>query len=604
MKHGNQIYAERLKLVLGGVAQSLPIGFLLATLLVVVFNLTSGQSVTSVSATTGERILVATARVDNFWLTTWYFAALLARLVLVMYCRRALQQGLDSNAMRGITGRLAAGKGIEGMIWGLLGWIVVDEASSPASTAMLLGVMAAISSNAVSLLSPIRLLYVALIVPMLFVVGGRFLAMDGLMYQAMGVCCLLYVAGQYGQAGLIGRGLSDSICLRFENLDLIKRLEVEKRAADEAKERAEQANQAKSRFLAAASHDLRQPVHALGLFLEALSCGPAGVSQRSVVDHAKAASAASREMLDTLLDFSRIEAGVIQPHLSACRIQPMLYKLEQELAPLADAKGLIYRSRESGSVVTTDMALLEMILRNLISNAVRYTERGGVLIGCRRRGSRLLIEVFDTGIGIAPEQQREIFQEFHQLGNPERDRRKGLGLGLAIADGLSRSLDHPLTLHSKPGRGSVFRISIPLAPSDAGVSAPDWPQPKHGAVLAGRRILVIDDDEAVRMAMHTLLQSYGCIDRMAESLQGAMALGDWVPDAIVCDYRLGDRQTGPEVIRQLRIHYARPVPALLVTGDTAPDRLREAVSSDIALLHKPVAPDKFWSALSQMLANN
>ncbi|MBF9265065.1 ATP-binding response regulator [Paracidovorax cattleyae] len=603
MKDSAPVYAERLKLVLGGIAQSLPIGFLLATLLVVVFEFTSGQLVTAVSASTGEAIRVMTARIDDVWLGAWYLAVLVGRLLLVLYCRHTLRHGFDFSEMRGITRRLAAGKGYEGVIWGCLGWIVVDEASSPASTAMLLGVMAAISSNAVSLLSPIRLLFAALIVPMLLVAGGRFLVMDGLMYQAMGACCLLYVVGQYGQAGLIGRGLSESIRLRFENLDLIQRLEVEKLAAHEAKEHAEQANQAKSRFLAAASHDLRQPVHALGFFLEALSSGPAGTSQRLVVDHAKAASAASREMLDTLLDFSLIEAGVIQPQFSACLIQTTLHKLEQELAPLADAKGLIYRSRDSQAVVRTDMRLLEMILRNLISNAIRYTGRGGVLIGCRRRGQRLSIEVFDTGIGIASEQHREIFREFHQLGNPERDRRKGLGLGLAIAEGLSHSLDQPLTLSSRIGRGSVFRISVPLAPSDARISTMEWIQPSRFQGLTGRRILVIDDDETVRAAMHTLLESYGCIDRTVENLEQALAVNDWLPDAIICDYRLRDRQTGADVILALRDHYAYPVPALLMTGDTAPERLREAMSGDIALLHKPVAPDKFWRTLSKILTD-
>lgn len=603
MNDSNPIYAEQLKLVLGGIGRSLPIGALLATLMVIVFNVTSGTEHTFLSGATGEKIEVLAPPVNNVWFGLWYAAILFCRTTLVVYCKRKLKGGFAFSEMPRITHSLAAGKSIEGIIWGSLGWIVVQNGSPPASTAMLLGVMAAISSNAVPLLSPVRLLFVALIVPMLFVTGSRFLAMDGFMYQAMGACCLLYVVSQYGQAGLIGRGLKESIRLRFENLELIQRLEVEKQAADDARERAEHANQAKSRFLAAASHDLRQPIHALGFFLEALSSSASVASQDPVLDHAKAASVASREMLDILLDFSRIEAGVVQPTVSTHCTQQMLHKLEQELAPQADAKGLIYRSRDCPWMVATDIALLEMVLRNIINNAIRYTERGGILIGCRRRGARLSIEVFDTGVGIAQHQHREIFREFHQLGNPERDRRKGLGLGLAIAEGLCRTLEMPLTLSSKPGRGSVFRISVPLAAegSKTPVVRPWHPLPPP--TLAGRRILVIDDDETVRAAMQTLLGTWGCVARTVDNLQEAMAMRDFQPDIIVSDYRLRDGQNGAEAIRHLRDHYGRPVPALLVTGDTAPERLREAMNSNLALLHKPVAPVNFWTTLNGMLSD-
>ncbi|PPT88465.1 hypothetical protein XthCFBP4691_14330 [Xanthomonas theicola] len=563
--------------------------------------MTSGQRFAATSAQENEVVQVVAATVDARWLGAWYLAVVLGRLWVVIYAKRTLRRGIDSANMRSITRHMAAGKVAEGLAWGSLGWIVVQEATSPAAMAMLLGVMAAISSNAVSLLAPIRSLYVALILPMLLLTGLRFLSMESLIYQAMGACCLLYVVGQYGQARLIGRALSESITLRFENLALIERLEAEKEAASVARERAEQANQAKSRFLAAASHDLRQPIHALGLFLEALSSGPAGTQQKSVLDNAKAASLASTEMLNTLLDFSRIEAGVIQPKPVPCRIQLLLHKLERELAPQADAKGLAYRTRDSEATVLTDPAMLELILRNLIANAIRYTDRGGLLIGSRTRGSCLSIEVFDTGIGIAADQQGEVFREFHQLGNPERDRRKGLGLGLAIAQGLAKSLKHPLSLVSRLGRGSVFRVAVPLASEVPSDRVEQGNSPKT-ATLDGRRLLVIDDDETVRLAMQELLTRWGCESVAVESLDEALRCDIARPDLIVCDYRLRERQTGDEVIGRLRAHYAHPVPALLVTGDTAPERLREAMTSGVALLHKPVAPDQLWMALSGLLS--
>ena len=236
-----------------------------------------------------------------------------------------------------------------------------------------------------------------------------------------------------------------------------------KQVAEEAQLVAERANAAKSKFLAAASHDLRQPIHAQGLFLGVLARSELTVYQRELLSSARAALEASGEMLNTLLDFSRIEAGVIKPQIRSFLLQPLLNKIENEFAPQADAKGLVYRTRETFLAVQSDPMLVELILRNLVSNAIRYTEHGGVLVGCRQRGNKVVLEVWDTGIGIEPTHQQEVFREFHQLGNPERDTRKGLGLGLAISDGLARALNHGLSLASKPGRGTVFRLTVPNA---------------------------------------------------------------------------------------------------------------------------------------------
>lgn len=294
-------------------------------------------------------------------------------------------------------------------------------------------------------------------------------------------------------------------------------------------------------------------------------------------------------MLNTLLDFSRIEAGVIKPQRKSFALQPLFNKLEAELGYQADAKDIVYRCRETPLAVDSDPALLELILRNLIANAIRYTERGGILTGCRRRGSDALIDVYDTGIGIAPEQHLEIFREFHQLGNPERDRRKGLGLGLAITDGLARSLDHHLSLRSRPGTGSLFRVRIPLARGnfieDTFENAPVLPH-VASTKLAGRRILVLDDDEAVRQGMQQLLEEWGCECRAAETIANASALiQGWRPELLVSDYRLRQSHTGAQAI------------AMLITGDTAAQRLREATASGVPLLHKPVSPAQLYRAL-------
>jgi signal transduction histidine kinase len=367
-----------------------------------------------------------------------------------------------------------------------------------------------------------------------------------------------------------------------------------------AKQAAEAASLSKSRFFAAASHDLRQPIHAQGLFLDILSRSGLNPQQQQSLDCAIAASQASAEMLNTMLDFSRIEAGVVQPHVVSFRLQPLLNKIEREFARQADAKGLVYRSRETALGADSDPALIELILRNLVSNAIRYTDAGGLLVACRKQHGQVLLEVWDTGIGIKAEHQREVFREFHQMGNPERDRRKGLGLGLSIVEGLARTLGHPLLLSSKPGRGSMFRLSLPLATGVCVNSTVVLAQ--HKEQLRNVRVLVVDDDEAVRIGTLHLLRDWGCVAEAAESIEEALVLASQhAPDVVVSDYRLREQRTGLQAIAALRSVFGQSLPALLITGDTAPDRLREALSGNIPLLHKPVSPDQLYLGLVTVL---
>ncbi len=409
----------------------------------------------------------------------------------------------------------------------------------------------------------------------------------------IGVGTLLYMAWCIGFGITAHRELLQSIRKNFEFEELSISLQVQK-------DIAEAAIQAKSRFLAAASHDLRQPIHAQGLFLDVLSRTNLSPAQHELVASAGAACNASAEMLNTLLDFSRIEAGVIKPQIRAFMVQPLLNKIEREFAQQADAKGLEYRSRESALAVQSDPALIEMILRNLVSNAIRYTERGGLLVACRRRGSQVLLEVFDTGMGIEATQQRAVFREFHQLGNPERDRTKGLGLGLAIVEGLARTLGHALSLDSRPARGSVFRLTVPLA-TEAPVAKPAAVEPRAAQPLR-LRVLVVDDDESVRYSMEHLLRDWGCECHAVESIEEALSLArGWAPEVVISDYRLRNQRTGLEVIEALRAVTGRDLPALLITGDTAPERLREAVASGLPLLHKPVSASRLYRELVTVL---
>jgi signal transduction histidine kinase/CheY-like chemotaxis protein len=376
-------------------------------------------------------------------------------------------------------------------------------------------------------------------------------------------------------------------------------LHEQMRKVQAAQREALLANTAKSKFLAAASHDLRQPIHAQGLFLDVLSRTTLDVQQHEMLAKARVASDASCEMLDTLLDFSRIEAGVVKPFVQPFPLQPLLNKIEREFESQADARGLAYRSRETGLVLQSDPSLVELILRNLVSNAIRYTERGGLLVACRARGDHAVIEVWDTGIGIAPSHQQEIFREFHQLGNPERDRRKGLGLGLAIVEGLANTLGHRLSVSSMLGRGSVFRLAVPVAGAAARIDQPE--QVQRIAPRLNVRVLVIDDDEAVRAGMFLLLRDWNCACEVAETIEEALALARvQPPDLVISDYRLRDQRSGMEAIVALRALLGKALPALLITGDTAPTRLREAYDSEIPLLHKPVSPGELYQKLVEV----
>ncbi len=394
--------------------------------------------------------------------------------------------------------------------------------------------------------------------------------------------------------------------LAVSHEDMQRRIEA---ATDELrlrKDEAERANVAKSRFLAAASHDLRQPMHALGLFVAQLQPQVHTPETRHLVKQISESVRALDGLLDGLLDISKLDAGVMSPSFSSFPIEPSLERLETDYTGPAEQKGLYLRARPSPLWVRTDPALLERVLLNLVSNAVRYTDRGGIFIACRVRGDRLRIEVRDSGVGIAQDAQASVFQEFVQLHNPGRNRGMGLGLGLAIVKRLVTLLGLSLDLRSAPGKGSVFAVEVPLAPPQAipTEAPPQYALPTN--LLEGKTVVVVDDDSLVLSSVVGLLESWGCVVLPAAS--GAQAV-DRIsrtglrPDAILCDYRLKEARSGVEVIRDIRELFGKGLAAALVSGDTDPDVLRLARESGLALLHKPVSPAKLRTLLQRMLVN-
>ncbi len=368
------------------------------------------------------------------------------------------------------------------------------------------------------------------------------------------------------------------------------------------KEEAEAASLAQTRFLAAASHDLRQPMHALGLFVSRLSRLQHAPETREVLAHVEDSVRAMQDLLDALLDISRLDAGVTRPHRRPVFLGDLLARLEADHRALAAEKGLRLRVRRTQAWADSDPFLLERILLNLLANAIRHTVRGGVLVGCRRRGDQVSIEVWDSGPGIPDEFRHEVFKEFVQLGGVERDRAKGLGLGLAIVERTARLLDHAVGLRSRVGRGSVFSIRVPRAA--AGRSGEGAPAPV-GDEMPSLDVAVVDDDPLVREAMQAALESWGC--RVFTGADGREALdrleaAGAEPGLLITDCRLGEGETGFAVARRFQERFGRRLPVALISGDTDGELQRLAADAGWPLLRKPLPPARLRALLRRLTA--
>ncbi len=382
------------------------------------------------------------------------------------------------------------------------------------------------------------------------------------------------------------------------------RIMVEELAVDlrHQKEIAEEANRAKSSFLAAASHDLRQPIHALSLFVGALREVPVSPGTERLIEQIDASANAMDRLFTALLDISKLDAGVVPVDRRPFLISQVLDRVCRDYTAEAADKGLTLSCVPCRVTVDSDPTLVERIVRNLVSNAVRYTDGGKIVVGCRRRGPFIAIQVWDTGRGISSDQQARVFKEYYQVGNPERDREKGLGLGLAIVRRLTDLLECPLTLSSEPGRGSCFEVSIAqtnrvASPLEVFVNE------RHGMFSTGF-VVVIDDEQAIREGMLDLLTQWGYEVLVAGSADEAierLSTRTTRPDLLVCDLRLREDENGIEAIGRLRSEYNENIPAMLITGDTAASRLQEAQASGLLLLHKPVSNSKLRAAITRLI---
>ncbi|MDR3371291.1 ATP-binding protein [Rhodoferax sp.] len=367
----------------------------------------------------------------------------------------------------------------------------------------------------------------------------------------------------------------------------------------QGKDEAEAASLAKSRFLAAASHDLRQPAHAMGMFVARLGQLSHDAVTRELVVGVNASVRALQEMLDAFFDYSRLDAPSMQVSLADFPVNQLLDQLRTSFEAMAEGKGLRLRIRPSSIWLRSDPVLLHRVLLNLVSNAVQHTHQGTVLVTCRPAcgHTQARLEVWDSGVGIAPEHHASVFQEFFQVDNPQRDRAKGMGLGLSLVERACRLLNHPVTLRSAVGCGTRFGVLVPMAAALPAMQRRRGP--RTNADLSGLQVLLIEDDVLGGVAMAGLLQSWGCRVVVAVDAASACALARQSPDVdvVVSDYRLPGPANGILAIGQLRDLLGRPLPACVISGDMDASAHQQAQAAGLTWLQKPVRPAKLRSVL-------
>lgn len=532
--------------------------------------------------------------VETNWLLVWMTTMLLmlgTRVAIYLSFKRRF---LESKLKRYQT-FLILGSASAGVIWGAGGLIMFVPGQLEYQLLILLSLLAMAAGSAFSL-SIYLPAYFAFVPLMLAPITLRLLFNGDTIHTALASVTIIFLIAQTAFNIKINRGLSSAMELRFENLDLIEQLKEQK--AD-----AEQANSAKSRFLAAASHDLRQPLYALTLFVSALEERIISPDERRLTQQIKRAAESLQSLFEALLDISKLDAGTVDVHKSDFWLEDMLTRLADEFDPQAAQGGITIHWAQEPLAVHSEPALLEQILRNFLANAIRYTEGGEISVKCEPYTDCIKISVSDTGIGIPHEDQNAIFEEFYQLGNPERDRQKGLGLGLSIVQRAAELLGHKIEVASKPDHGSTFSVTVGIATQPDLISANANLLDHDEIVTTQPLVVVIDDEENIRAGMEQLLGSWGCevvVSADAEGIISQLDAGHRKPDGIICDYRLRDSQTGLEAIKAINGVYDSAIPALIVTGDTEKQLLIDLKASGHQVLHKPVPPARLRAFLRSL----
>lgn len=511
-------------------------------------------------------------RAPSLWLLAVALVLVLRMVVLgrlprlaALAPQRRLRVAVGLSALNGLTHSVAA-------IW----FAAPNDFQFAIQSLLLVGLCA----GAVATTAGYQPVFLAYVVPVMGALVGRWsLATSHSGSAAVAVIIAIFGAVLVALAADSFRLFRESFEIRLQHVRLNERLRA-------ALAQAETANRAKTRFLASASHDLRQPIHTLSLFAAALALRPLDPVSRDISDHIGAALGNLSSQLDALLDVSKLDAGVVTVQPGALELAPFVERLRADFAPIAAAKGLTLSVPPPAALVLfTDELLLGRIVANLLDNAIKYTQCGEVSLTVTAHANLVTLVVADTGQGIAAHEQARVFEEFYQLDNPERSRTKGLGLGLSIVRRLVDLLGARLEMVSAPGVGTSFFLMLPQY---LGKPAPAPAAPDAGGALGASHVLVVDDDHAVRQGMQALLQALGVRVTLADgSAEALAAVRAAPPDLLLVDYRLRGSDDGIALVRAIRALHPG-LPAILISGDTAPERLREAEQAGIALLHKPV----------------
>ena len=482
------------------------------------------------------------------------------------------------------------------LAWGAAPWLFFPVGNLPLTSLMML-LLLGISSGAVASLAPYRPALFRFIVPVLTGLAAALLWQRDMTHLFLAMCTLAYIYVNLKFGIQQNQLLTEALRARYEKEDLAQRLAEQVRIV-------ERASLEKTRFFASASHDLRQPLHSLGLFGAAIAARLSGTPDEPLARNMMHCVDALESSFSSMLDVSKFAAGVVETRPEPVALAEIFKRLHATLNRQAEAQGLALRFKPGSKWVFADAALLERMLGNLVHNSLKFTRAGGVTVLARTRGLQVSVEVWDTGQGIDEKEVPRIFDEFYQVGNLERDRSRGLGMGLAIVRRIARLMEVPLQVLSRPWRGTVFKLLLPRADFQMTPPVAIESDGLSSAVLSRARwqVLVVDDEETVRSSTAAALRLYGMwvevADGRLQAREIAGRLGGAL-DALITDFRLRNEENGIALAIELRTQLGRELPVLLVTGDTAPKRVLQAQQSGLRVLYKPVKVQDLVDALRQ-----
>ena len=484
---------------------------------------------------------------------------------------------------------------LSGMLWGVA-LLYILQPSLDSDILVLDFILTGMAAGSLVPLSTYLPNYYAFSIPTLFPSGLYFLNQQGTEYTITGSLVIVYLLALMGLSVFVNRNVLDTIRLRFENTDLLEETKIQR-------ELAEKENRNKSRFLAATSHDLRQPLHALDLYLGALQIQLSEKNHLELINKASASSEALGDLLNALMDISRLDSGGVNINKSYFSLTILLASICNEFDEQAKEKNIVIEFKLDEIVVHTDPILLGLMLRNLISNAINHNENCDLSIATSESDGYASIDIRDNGQGIAASELNNIFSEFYQLNNPERDRTKGLGLGLAIVKRLSTLLNIPVDVASDIGKGTLFSLSIAIENYE--VMELNNTEIEHSVELSGLFIIILDDEESVRDAIKSLLRIWECEVLSVSSEDELMKTLEQdpypSPDLIISDYRLRDDKIGVDAVRAVRDYFKLDIPALIITGDSSHSLVAEITREHCQLLLKPVNSKTLKSEIAKVL---